>query len=394
MTQSARLSAWYFGYFAFVGAFLPYFSLYLQSIHLSAGRIALLMSLGHVMRLIAPLLWSWMAARGVQRGGTGNSRVRIVIASTALACVSFVVVFLTESFIGLLLGLVVVFFFWSASLPIVEALTLGHLATHPERYGRIRLWGSVGFIVAVLGVGLLLDMAPIGTLLWVSWLLLFGTLISSLGLVDAQASFIRASEPITPVLRQPAVIYLLAAGFFMTAAHGALYVFYSIHLSAQGYSTTVIGTLWTLGVIAEIVVFLYMPALSRRFNLRIILLLSFALAVVRFAAIGWGVALLGVLVFAQLLHAASFGAHHAATMAALNRWFSPGQQAHAQALYGSVAYGAGGLIGALLAGGLWSWIGPELTFSTASLIAFIGLLLVWWGFPDDSADDSERTPVP
>lgn len=373
-----RLAAWYFWYFAFIGAFLPYFALYLQSIGFSAGRIAVLMSLGQFMRLLAPLLWSWLA-------DSGGRRVRIVVASTAAALASFSVVFLTQDFVGLLIGLAILHFFWSASLPLVEALTLGHLAANPERYGRIRLWGSVGFVVTVMGVGFLLDSAPIRAQLWVSWALLLGTFLSALTLTETKGRAGRPTGPILEVLRQRKVVSLLAAGLFMNAAHGALYVFYSIHLVTQGYGKTVVGLLWTLGVVAEIVVFLLMPRISSRVSMRKILLACFALAALRFLLIGWTVEFVGLLVFAQLLHGASFGAHHAATMAALNRWFAAGQQARAQALYGSVAYGAGGLGGALLAGALWERVGPEITFSASALLALLGLILVWRGVPGISA---------
>jgi MFS transporter, PPP family, 3-phenylpropionic acid transporter len=378
-----RLAVWYFWYFAFIGAFLPYFALYLQSIGLSASRIAVLMSLGQLMRLLAPLLWSWLA-------DSGGRRVRIVVASTAAALASYSVVFLTQDFVGLLIGMAVLHFFWSASLPLVEALTLGHLAANPERYGRIRLWGSIGFILAVLGVGMLLDLAPIRSQLWVAWVLLLGTLASALTLTEVKGHADRVAGPIVEVLRQRKVVFLLAAGLFMTAAHGALYVFYSIHLVEQGYGKTLVGLLWTLGVVAEIAVFLLMARISVRVSLRRILLACFALATLRFLMIGWGVAFIGVLVLAQLLHGASFGAHHAATMAALNRWFEPGQQARAQALYGSVAYGAGGLGGALLAGALWEKAGAGITFSTSSLLALLGLILVWQGVPGDRAGAAVR----
>jgi MFS transporter, PPP family, 3-phenylpropionic acid transporter len=378
-----RLAVWYFWYFAFIGAFLPYFALYLQSIGLSASRIAVLMSLGQLMRLLAPLLWSWLA-------DSGGRRVRIVVASTAAALASYSVVFLTQDFVGLLIGMAVLHFFWSASLPLVEALTLGHLAANPERYGRIRLWGSIGFILAVLGVGMLLDLAPIRSQLWVAWALLLGTLASALTLTEVKGHADRVAGPIVEVLRQRKVVFLLAAGLFMTAAHGALYVFYSIHLVEQGYGKTLVGLLWTLGVVAEIAVFLLMARISVRVSLRRILLACFALATLRFLMIGWGVAFIGVLVLAQLLHGASFGAHHAATMAALNRWFEPGQQARAQALYGSVAYGAGGLGGALLAGALWEKAGAGITFSTSSLLALLGLILVWQGVPGDRAGAAVR----
>lgn len=378
-----RLAVWYFWYFAFIGAFLPYFGLYLQSIGLSAGRIAVLMSLGQLMRLLAPLLWSWLA------DSTGR-RVRIAVVSTAASFASFSVVFMTQDFVGLLIGMAILHFFWSASLPLVEALTLGHLAATPERYGRIRLWGSIGFILAVLGVGLLLDSAPIRAQLWVSWALLLGTLASALTLTEVKGHADRIAGPIMEVLRQRKVVFLLAAGLFMTAAHGALYVFYSIHLVAQGYGKTVVGLLWTLGVVAEILVFLLMARISAEISLRRILLACFALAALRFALIGWTAGILALLVLAQLLHGASFGAHHAATMSALNRWFAAGQQARAQALYGSVAYGAGGLGGALLAGILWESAGPEIAFSAAAGLALVGLILVWRGVPADSADGVVR----
>jgi PPP family 3-phenylpropionic acid transporter len=383
MAQNGRLSAWYFWYFAFIGAFLPYFALYLQSIGLSAGRIAVLMSLGQFMRLMAPLLWSWLA-------DSGGNRVRIVVVSTAASLASFSVVFLTQDFVGLLIGMAILHFFWSASLPLVEALTLGHLAATPERYGRIRLWGSVGFIVTVMGVGVLLDSATISSQLWVSWTLLLGTLISALTLTETKGHADNVVGPILQVLRQRKVGFLLAAGLFMSAAHGALYVFYSIHLVAQGYGKTLIGLLWTLGVVAEIVVFLLMPRVSALVSMRQILLACFALAALRFMLIGWAVNFIGILVFAQLLHGASFGAHHAATMAALNRWFVASQQARAQALYGSVAYGAGGLGGALLAGALWESVGSGITFSAASLMALFGLILVWRGVPGDSTGAAVR----
>lgn len=377
-----RLAVWYFWYFAFIGAFLPYFALYLQSIGFSAGRIAVLMSLGQFMRLLAPLLWSWLADHG-------RRRVRIVVTSSAAALASFVIVFLTEDFVGLLIGLAILHFFWSASLPLVEALTLGHLGGKPENYGRIRLWGSVGFIIAVLGVGLLLDYIPIRAQLWISWAILFGTLASALTLTEVAGHDSQPAGPIALVLRQRKVVYLMAAAMLMTASHGALYVFYSIHLVNQGYGKGLVGLLWTLGVVAEIFVFLWMPRISLRFSLRAILLACFALAVMRFLMIGWAVALLSLLVLAQLLHAASFGAHHAATVAALNSWFAPGQQARAQALYGSIAYGAGGLGGALLAGWLWDRAGAALTYSAASALALCGLALVWHGVPADA----EQVPV-
>lgn len=376
--QNARLGAWYFWYFAFIGAFQPYFSLYLQSLGFAAGRIALLMSLGQFMRLLAPLLWSWLAE-------AGGRRVRIVVGSSVAAFLCFLSVFASQDFVVLVVGMGLMHFFLSASLPLVEALTLGHLGKRPEGYGRIRLWGSVGFIMAVAGVGALLDAAPMAALLWVSAALLGGTVLCAVTLAEAPMGAGHGHGRLRDALRSRRVVFLFAAGLFMTAAHGPLYVFYSIHMVALGYGKTAVGLLWTLGVVAEILVFLAMPRLAGRVSLRALLLACFALAVGRFLMIGWLAAMPWLAVLAQLLHGATFGAHHAATMSALNHWFAPGQQARGQALYGSVAYGAGGLGGALLAGELWQRGGAALAFSAAALLAAVGWVLVWKGVPEDAA---------
>ena len=67
----------------------------------------------------------------------------------------------------MLMAMALLAFFWSAALPLVETLTFDHLRAEPARYSRIRLWGSIGFIAAVMGTGALLDRVPLPGLLWV-----------------------------------------------------------------------------------------------------------------------------------------------------------------------------------------------------------------------------------
>lgn len=376
MHPHRRLAAWYFAYFAFIGAFMPYFGLYFQSVGLDAGHIAALMSVGQVVRLLAPTAWGWLADRHGRRG-------RIIAVTTAVSVASFLLFFLTTDFVGLLLSMLLLHVFWSASLPLMEALTLDHLGAHPERYGRIRLWGSVGFILAVLVIGNMLDRLPISALLSIMLILLLATLAVSIRLPEAAELPLRPPLPLRETLRQRRALVLFAAGFFMTAAHNILYIFYSIHLVEHGYDKTLTGMLWSLGVIAEIGVFMLMPRIALRAGLRTILLVCLAVAAVRFVLIGWGVASLLVLLLAQLMHGITFGAHHAASVSALNRWFPPGQQSRVQALYGSVSHGAGGILGAVVAGELWQRAGGAVTFGAAALLALLGLLLVWRGIPGE-----------
>jgi PPP family 3-phenylpropionic acid transporter len=243
----------------------------------------------------------------------------------------------------------------------------------------VRLWGSIGFILAVLGVGAWLDSHSPGTVLDIVVLLAALTVVASLAMPAAGgAQPARAPARLASVLRRPEVCALLGAGFCMAVAHGAMYAFYSIYLEAEGYSKTLIGSLWTLGVLAEVVLFLRLPQLLRRFSLRALLIASFACAVVRFLAIGWGVGSLAVLAAAQLLHAATFGAYHSASVAAVHRMFAGALEARGQALFSSLSYGLGGAAGTLLAGWTWQALGPEPSFAVSAAFAALGGWLVAW----------------
>lgn len=372
------LSGWYFFYFAFVGAYLPYFGLYLASIGLDASQIGMLMSVGQLTRMLVPAAWGWLSDRSGRRGSW-------IKGSLAAATAAFGGYLWTESFLALLLVSVVLHLFWSASLPLVEALTFAHLGRAADRYGRIRLWGSIGFILAVGGIGWLLEGRPLRDLLWHAWALLGMTLAISFRLTENDGGGARALDDAARDFRDPRVVALLVAGFGMAAAHGPLYVFYSIHLAEAGYDTAQIGLLWSLGVIAEILVFVAMPRLNRDHSVRTILLVCFFLAVLRFLFIGWLVDMLVALVFAQVLHGATFGAHHAATVGALNRWFSPAHQGKVLALYGSLSFGGGGMLGALLSGALWDAAGAAITFTVGAAFAALGLVFVALRVPAESA---------
>ena len=268
--------------------------------------------------------------------------------------------------------------FSAAALPVVEAMTFASIAGEPARYGRIRLWGSIGFVAAVLGTGALLDANPAETLIPVIVALASGALACAFALPSSRERVPEGnSPPFLGLLRRADVAGLFAACFCMTVAHGALYTFYTLFLVEHGYSKSLAGVLWTLGVLAEIVVFAWLPALMRRFGLREILIVSFLAAGLRFVAIGWGVDSLGVLIAAQLLHAATFGTFHAGSVAAVNRVFIGGSQVRGQALFTSLAYGLGGSAGALLAGLAWEPLGAAWTFTISSGFGLAGAWLVW-----------------
>lgn len=375
-----RLSSFYFFYFAFIGAYNSYFGLYLQSLEFSALMIGVVISMMQIMRIFAPYLWGSLADRW-------GRRTPLIRMSVTMGLLCFIPLFFIERFTPMLGVIAVLALFWSAALPLTESLTLEHLRTQPERYGRIRLWGSLGFIVVVATVGNLLDHTPAVAVLWSCVALLAGTALAAMAMPETPVQHVsHAPEPLLPLLRRPEVMCVLVACFFMSVAHGPLYVFYSIHLVDHGYSKTAVGLLWALGVVAEIGVFIWMPQILRRWSLRGLFLFSFAAAGLRFLLIAWGVESLTLVLFAQLLHGATFGICHATAMSALSRWFGPRHQGRVQGLYGSVSFGAGGLVGALISSGLWQPIGAGWVYTFAALAGVCGFFLIFIGLPRAASD--------
>lgn len=367
-----RLAGFYFFYFAYLGAFAPFFSLYLKAVEMSAVQIGVLMALPQLTRIMAPHLWGWLADHG-------PSRLRVVRLTGIAGLLCFLGVFAGTGFALLFAVLFTMTFFWSAALPLMEATTLSHLGEEMARYGRIRVWGSVGFIAAVVLVGYLLDWFDVSVLPWVVLAMMIGMLTLSWQIPEAVLPPHAVDQlSIWHVIRKPEVIALVVASALMAAAHGPYYTFYSIHLVNHGYSKGLTGWLWAVGVICEIAIFVWMPHLYRAFTLRQILIASFGLAVVRFLAIGWGASSLIVLLLAQALHAATFGSFHAAAIGVVHRLFRGRHQARGQAIYGSLSFGLGGTIGALASGYGWDYLGPGFTFSLAAACALAGMAVLWW----------------
>ncbi len=182
--------------------------------------------------------------------------------------------------------------------------------------------------------------------------------------------------PVWGRLREPAIAAFFASCFLMMFAHAALYAFYSLYLHGFGWSKTAIGLAWTIGVLAEIVIFRVQKPLFDRFGALPLLGMSFAAAALRFALVGWGGAALVAVVIGQLLHAITFGVHHSAVMALLHRWFGAAEQGRAQAMYITLGYGLGGAAGGIVASRLWENVGPAAAFYSAAVAAALGWVAV------------------
>ena len=370
-----RLSAFYFCFFGLLGALYPYWSLYLKSQGFSSADIGLLLAIPMATKIVAPNLWGWLADY------TGK-RLLIIRLGALLSFLCFIGLFIDQKFWSIALVLAGYSFFWNAILPQHEVITISFLRQRPETYSRIRLWGSIGFIIFVLGSGFWFDTHDIQTLPIIGLILLAGIFLSSLFVPNPHHQrHEKAAHKFRATLKQPAVLAFLLAGLLMQLSHGIYYSFFSLYMESFGYSRSGIGMLWSVGVVAEVFLFILMHRLLLRFGVREIMLGCLFIATLRWLLIGYGTEQLLLLVLAQIFHAFTFGAFHAAAIDCIRRLFEPANQGKAQALYSAFCFGAGGALGSYLGGVTWD-IQPLWAFNIGALASFIAMIIVWFWLRD------------
>lgn len=368
-----RLSAFYFAYFLALGAYAPYFAPYLESRGLSAWQVSVVMSLWFGSRVYAPSTWGWLTAHSAHP-------IRWLRAGAAVTLAAFALFLLPLGFAAVILVMLVYATAYNAIMPQFEALTLAHLGERRSRYGRIRVWGSVGFVIANIGFGWLLQGLGyhrlVALLLPVFALLLASTWINREP--DANPGQVPGAGlrgDLLPRLRSRAVWTFLTTALLMQLAHGAFYVFLSLHLMRNGYSAQQIGLLWAVGVMAEIAMFLWMPRVLGRFSPQAIMSACFGIGIVRWLVTallpehGWAI------VVSQMGHAFTFAAFHSTSIYAIGQFFPGRSGVHGQGMLYGFSSGLGGMLGALLAGALWELGGGHSSFLGSAVISLIGLAL-------------------
>jgi len=366
-----RLSGYYFLFFVTVGIYMPYWSLYLRSINFNAEQIGILSAIVVGTKIFSTYLWGWVVDHAGQR-------MRVIKFASLFSALTFIAVLFVKDFWALAFIMFLFAIFWSASLPQIEAATLSYLGESSHAYTIIRLWGSVGFIMIVWGLGIVfesLSISYVPLILLVSMALVW---LLTLSIPDTPPEpHDESQESLKVILSKPRVIALLLACFLMLASHGPYYTFYSIYLEDHGYSSSFIGQMWALGVVAEVVLFLFMHRLIVVSGLRKLFLLSLFLASTRWLLIAFFVDNLLLLCLAQLLHAATFGICHAVAIQYIHKYFRGKLQGRGQGLYSSTSFGAGFAIGSLLTGFGWETLGATTCFTVASISAFVAMIIAW-----------------
>lgn len=364
-----RLSSFYFWYFAIIGAFSPYFARWLKELGLTGVAIGSVMALWYGSRIVSPPLWSLLCARS-------PAPERWLHRGALLALISFAGFLFARDYWALIAVMATFGFFANAIMPQFEAMTLARLGPQRGDYGRIRAWGSVGFLLIASGYGPLLDAVGNRALPALMLPLFAATVVSAyLNRASPNLQLEAAIPRLGDVLRRTDVRVFLLIVLLMQTAFGPFYVFFTIHLGEHGHDGNIIGMLWGLGVLAEIILFMLIPRLLPKLDAGVILRFCIGITILRWTTVALWPGSLPLMIGAQLLHALSFGAFHAACMVRVAEFFPGRLGQHGQGLLYGFSSGVGGVLGALMAGSLYQQGGGVAAFLGGAAVCVLALLL-------------------
>ncbi len=360
--MSARLASFYAALFLVIGIQLPFFPVWLAGRGMSASEIGAILAATSGVRIVAgPALGPFADRIGRRR--------QIVVALALCALAGYALYVPARGFWALMAVTVVSAFFFSAIMPMTESLTLLSVRRHGLDYGRIRLWGSLAFIVMATAGGRALSGAPTERVLWMLLALLTVLAAASLRLPDVRTEPARARQSLAALFAGgPGFALMLLAAALLQSSHAVYYAFATLHWRAAGLSETLIGALWAEGVVCEIVLF----AVSGRFAARLGVVGLFAAAaaggLVRWTVLGLADAVWAIAAV-QTLHALTFAASHLAAMRFIARALPPEAISTAQSLYYAIVGGVAQALFMLGAGALYGRFGAHAYFAMAGAAA-------------------------
>lgn len=365
------LAAGYLTSVSVMGLLQPYWPTHLVALGYPAAAIGALLGLINGTRLFAPLAIAGVGDRTVDR------RPLVLMMAAASAGAGLLLATAVSPWF-MALGIAAFGACFYGFMAVYDAHTVDWLAEHGARYGRLRLWGSLGFVVVSVATGRLMErfgdpVVPVilGVILLLTALVVWGVPATPDRVVDPS----RVSLSLAKTLAEPRLQRFLWVCFLQLAGFGGYYGFYTLYLGAFGYGTSTIGWFWALAVIAEVGLFLVVPQLLARASLVRLLRVSLALTVLRWLMVAAWPDWPWVQAAAQVLHLAGFALFHSVTVLMCPRLLPPGSGTRAQALISSIGWGAGGIAGSLISGALWSGVGPRAVFVVSTLIALLAFLI-------------------
>ena len=384
MSLFTRLSTSYFFYFAILGLISPYLSVFLDGKGFSSVELGEIFAILTATKIVAPSLWAILADK------TGQ-KLLIIRLGALLALLSFILLFWLNSYWPISFCLALFSLFWTAILPQLEVFTLTSVRHSNKIYARIRLWGSLGFVALAVFAGQVMEYYTqhdlsnsivnsfTNAFVWMGCVILLCLLLSTLAIKPQRIvnKVQQQALAITDKLLEPRFVIFFISGVLLQISFGPYYGFFALFLRDLDYPGFAVGLLISLGVVAEILVFIFASSFFKAFSLKTILIFSLAATALRWFLVALYADSIWLLAFTQLIHAASFALFHSASMIFISEHFTSCQQSRGQAVYLGGVYGVGGAIGAYVAGILWlDGQGASTAFLTASASVLLAALLM------------------
>jgi len=363
-----RSSFSYFWYFGLLGLIIPFLPLFLDGKGFTSIEIGEILAIVTATKIIGPTLWAVLADK------TGK-QLGVIRLGAFLACAFFTILFWLNNYWPIVFCLATFSLFWTAILPQLEVMTLNSIRRSAKIYARIRLWGSIGFIFFAVLTGEVIEQFTPNAFTYVGFIILLGLFLSTLLIKQSKikkSQIVKTSSIGKKIINTSFVMFFMA-GILLQLSFGPYYSFFALYLMDLQYPGFAVGILISLGVIAEITIFIYAGKIFKHFSIKSMLTFSLLVTFLRWFLMGHFADILVVMVLTQLLHAASFGLYHSASILFLQQHFDPSQQNRGQAIYIGGVYGIGGALGAYLAGVLWmDGSGSVQAFDIAMVAAFVG----------------------
>ena len=365
-----KSSSLYFWYYAILGLIVPFLAVYLDYLQFSSLQIGEILAIFTATKVVGPTIWALLADKS-------GKQLPIIRLGALLSLVFFTCLLFVDAYWPVTFSLALFSLFWTAILPQMEVMTLTAVRRSAKIYARIRLWGSIGFIAAaVIGGEAISQFSPeiftyfglaILALLYWSTLMLKQPYMASSKLV--------AQSPIMAKFLQLSFVIFFVAGLLLQISFGPYNGFFALFLRDLNYPGYAVGLFIGIGVVAEIIIFIYAGKLFRYFSVSSLLIFSIFITAIRwflvavYGANGW------ILALTQVSHAAGYGIYHNASMQFIHQHFDANQQNRGQAVYIAGVYGIGGALGAYITGVLWlDGTGAQNAFNVAGIAALVGAL--------------------
>lgn len=338
-----RLSSFYITIFFVIGTMLPFWPVWLQARGMGEVEIGILTAIPVLGKVVFSPLFASL-------GDKLGERKRPMLLFLFLSLIFFAAFYWVESFVGLFIVSFLYGMCWAPIMSFGDNITLLSTRASKIQYGRLRLWGSLSFIVMSFGFGFVLEATNEAMIYWVILVSIGLTLMAVLSLPDVKVTPLgRGGRPVRTLLKDRSFQLFMATVAFTHGSHALYYAFATIHWRSLGYSDALIGFLWAEAVVVEVIFFTFGGRIGTRFAASTLLILAASACVVRWTAVSFDPAL-WVLFCIQALHSLTFGAMHLGAMQFMSRAVSLDLSATAQSLYGASAFGIGAGVTLLFVG--------------------------------------------